>query len=94
MDLNNLKGIGEKTEKLFYKAGIEKVNDLLRYYPRYYDVFEEPVLIRDLECDRTQAIKGTVVREVSVKRVRNLQVVILEMKEGTPLRPHGLTHLI
>lgn len=28
MDLNNLKGIGEKTEKLFYKAGIEKVNDL------------------------------------------------------------------
>jgi len=75
MDLNNLKGIGEKTEKLFYKAGIEKVNDLLRYYPRYYDVFEGPVLIRDLECDRTQAIKGTVVREVSVKRVRNLQVV-------------------
>lgn len=75
MDLNNLKGIEEKTEKLFYKAGIEKVNDLLRYYPRYYDVFEEPVLIRDLECDRTQAIKGTVVREVSVKRVRNLQVV-------------------
>lgn len=75
MDLNNLKGIGEKTEKLFYKAGIEKVNDLLRYYPRYYDVFEEPVLIRDLECDRTQAIKGTVVREVSIKRVRNLQVV-------------------
>lgn len=75
MDLNNLKGIGEKTEKLFYKAGIEKVNDLLRYYPRYYDVFEEPVLIRDLECDRTQAIKGTVVREVSVKHVRNLQVV-------------------
>lgn len=75
MDLNNLKGIGEKTEKLFYKAGIEKVNDLLKYYPRYYDVFEEPVLIRDLECDRTQAIKGTVIREVSVKRVRNLQVV-------------------
>lgn len=75
MDLNNLKGIGEKTEKLFYKAGVEKVNDLLRYYPRYYDVFEEPVLIRDLECDRTQAIKETVVREVSVKRVRNLQVV-------------------
>lgn len=75
MDLNNLKGIGEKTEKLFYKAGVEKVNDLLRYYPRYYDVFEEPVLIRDLECDRTQAIKGTVVREVSIKRVRNLQVV-------------------
>ena len=88
MDLNNLKGIGEKTEKLFYKAGIEKVNDLLRYYPRYYDVFEEPVLIRDLECDRTQAIKGTVVREVSVKRVRNLQVVTgyLRDERGDPIK--------
>ena len=96
MDLNNLKGIGEKTEKLFYKAGVEKVNDLLRYYPRYYDVFEEPVLIRDLECDRTQAIKGTVVREVSVKRVRNLQVVtgyLRDEKEGRSVA-HGLTHLI
>ena len=48
MDLNNLKGIGEKTEKLFYKAGVEKVNDLLRYYPRYYDVFEEPWNVTEL----------------------------------------------
>lgn len=88
MKLDQLKGIGEKTEKIFYRAGIEKVEDLLNYYPRYYDVFEEPVLVRDLECDRTQAIKVTVVREVTVKRVRNLQVVsgYLRDDEGNAIK--------
>ena len=32
--LTTLKGIGEKTEKLFAKLGIYTVGDLLRYYPR------------------------------------------------------------
>lgn len=88
MDLNKLKGIGEKTEKLFFRAGVESVEDLLRYYPRYYDVFEAPVLIRNLECDRTQAIKATVVREVTVKRVKNLQVVngFLRDDEGNAIK--------
>ena len=45
MRLNEINGIGEKTEKIFYRAGIEKVEDLLTYYPRYYDTFEEPVLV-------------------------------------------------
>lgn len=88
MELRELKGIGEKTEQLFYKAGVNTVEDLLYYYPRYYDVFEEPVLIRNLECDRTQAMKATVVREVSVKRVRNLQIVsgFLRDSEGTSMQ--------
>lgn len=88
MNLNNLKGIGEKTEKLFFRAGVETVQDLLRYYPRYYDVFEAPILVRNLECDRTQSIKATVVREVTVKRVKNLQVVngFLRDDEGNAIK--------
>lgn len=88
MKLNEIKGIGEKTEKLFCRAGVEKVEDLLYYYPRYYDVFEEPVLVRNLECDRTQAIKASVVREVTVKRIRNLQVVngYLRDDEGNAIK--------
>lgn len=75
MQLKELSGIGEKTEKLFQRAGVFSVEDLLSYYPRYYDTFEEPVLIRNLEADRTQAVKGTIVREISIRRVRNLQIV-------------------
>lgn len=88
MRLNEINGIGEKTEKIFYRAGIEKVEDLLTYYPRYYDTFEEPVLVRNLECDRTQAIYATVVRNVEVKRIGNLQIITgyLRDSEGFALR--------
>ena len=41
MELKQLKGIGEKTEKTLNRAGIEKVEDLLDYYPRYYDTYED-----------------------------------------------------
>ena len=37
--IRTLKGIGEKTEKLFQKLGIETVGDLLRYYPRDYEEY-------------------------------------------------------
>ena len=68
MLLNELKGIGQNTENLFEKVGVSSVEDLLEYYPRYYDVYEEPVIVRKLDCDRTQAVKATVVRDVAVKK--------------------------
>ena len=43
--IHEIKGVGEKTEKLFAKLGIYTVGDLLRYYPRNYDVYEEAVPI-------------------------------------------------
>ena len=46
--LQTLKGVGEKTEKLFFKLGIYDTEDLLHYYPRNYDAFEAPVDIADL----------------------------------------------
>ena len=40
--IRSIKGIGEKTEKLFTKLGIATVGDFLRYYPRDYDEYKEP----------------------------------------------------
>ena len=48
-EIRNLKGIGAKTEELFHKMGIFTIGDLLRYYPRGYDVYEEPVSVGELE---------------------------------------------
>ena len=36
--LTTLKGIAEKTEKLFAKVGIYNLQQLLHYYPRDYDL--------------------------------------------------------
>ena len=43
--ITSLKGIGEKTAKLFSKLGVETVEELLHDYPRAYDAYEEPVPI-------------------------------------------------
>ena len=52
--LRELKGVGEKTEKLFQKIGITTAEELLRYYPRTYDIYEEPVEIASAEEDKTR----------------------------------------
>ena len=36
--VHSLKGIGEKTGKLFEKLGVLSIDDLLAYYPRAYAV--------------------------------------------------------
>lgn len=75
MKISEIKGIGDKLEKVFHKAGVDSVDDLLKYYPRNYDVYEEPVCINDLENDRVMAIKAEVAKNLEVKRVRNLVIV-------------------
>lgn len=73
--LTTLKGVGEKTEKLFLKLGITDTDSLLHYYPRTYDAYEEPVEIRTLEEGAIAAISATITTGVYVNRVRNLQVI-------------------
>ena len=41
-NITAVKGIGEKTAKLFQKIGVGTVEELLHYYPRGYDTFQEP----------------------------------------------------
>lgn len=73
--LNTLKGVGEKTEKLFQKLGITDTDALLHYYPRTYDAYDEPVDISTLEEGSVAAISATITTGVYVNRVRNLQVI-------------------
>ena len=73
--LRTLKGVGEKTEKLFAKIGVTDIESLLSYYPRNYDAYEEPVEIQSLEEGAIVAISATIIAGVYVNQVRNLQVI-------------------
>lgn len=64
--IHEIKGVGEKTEKLFAKLGIYTVGDLLRYYPRNYDVYEEAVPIAEVEDGRTVTVTGIIFGRVQV----------------------------
>ena len=56
--LRTLKGVGEKTEKLFQKVGIYNTDDLLRYYPRNYDEYEGTAAVADLEEGTVKAVSA------------------------------------
>lgn len=81
--ISELKGIGEKTEKLFQKMGVYTVGDLLRYYPRGYDVYEEPVSVGELEEGKVQAVKGIIYGRVQTGGGRNMQVTTAYVKNLT-----------
>lgn len=70
-----LKGIGQKTNELFLKMGICTVEDLIQYYPRDYDVFKPPILIEQIRNEEVVAIQGIIIKNLEIKRVRNLQIV-------------------
>lgn len=81
--IKELKGIGEKTQRLFEKVGVSTVGDLIRYYPRGYDVYEEPVLLSEVEEGRTQTVSGAIFGRVQVSGNTKMQVTTLYVKDLT-----------
>ena len=81
--LRELKGVGEKTEKLFQKIGITTTDDLLHYYPRNYDAYEEPEEIGSLKENTVAAIRATITTGVYVNKIRNLQVISITVADTT-----------
>ena len=78
-----IKGIGEKTEKLLMKLGIQTVQDLLEHYPRGYEEFERPVMITSIAEGATMAIEASLAMTPKIKRVRNLQIVTAQVKDAS-----------
>ena len=81
--IGKLKGIGEKTEALFLRIGVNTIEDLIRYYPRGYDIFEDPVPISQLEEGNTAAVTGAVFGRIQVSGNQRLQITTLYLKDLT-----------
>lgn len=85
--LRELKGVGEKTEKLFQKIGITTAEELLRYYPRTYDIYEEPVEVASAEEDKTVSIRATIATSIYINQIRNLQVLTTTVADASGRLP-------
>lgn len=85
--LRELKGVGEKTEKLFQKIGITTAEELLRYYPRTYDIYEEPVEIASAEEDKTVSIRANIATGIYINQIRNLQVLTTTVADASGRLP-------
>lgn len=81
--VTSLKGIGEKTAGLFARLGVYTVEDLLHDYPRAYDAYEEPVPVGKLQENTTAAVAGQLLKTASVRRFKNIQVIVATVKDMT-----------
>lgn len=80
--VTDLKGIGEKTAVPFAKAGIHTVQDLIEYYPRAYELFEEPTEPEEMEDGKKYAVHAWVQSVSPVKRFKCYQIFSAQLKTG------------
>ncbi len=81
--IHSLKGIGEKTGKLFEKLGIFTIDDLLTYYPRAYDAYEAPVPIGQLKEQTVMAVESVLVKSADLLRLNHMQIVSVQLRDLT-----------
>lgn len=81
--LRTLKGVGEKTEKLFQKIGIFDTEDLIRYYPRNYDTYETPANIADLNEGTVKSVSAAVCTGVYVSSGRGKQIITTTVADSS-----------
>lgn len=80
--VQQLKGVGARTAGVLEKLGIVTVEDLLSFYPRDYRRFEEPKLIREITEEETAAVRGSLLRPLTVQYARGLQITSGEISDG------------
>lgn len=69
-DIRYLKGVGEKTARLYNKLGIFTVDDLIRHYPRKYLDYSNTVSVKDAPSDTPVFIKATMITPVKESMIR------------------------
>lgn len=83
MSVRSLKGVGEKTEQLFAKLGIHTLEDLIHYYPRSYELYEEPVMISQIRDQEIVSVLATISQKINVVSVRALTIVSTAITDPT-----------
>lgn len=76
MEITQLKGIGDKTARLFDKLNIHTVEELLHFYPRDYQSFEEPRALTEYAPGELATISGTIESSIVTRRAGSKSVTV------------------
>ena len=68
--LSELKGVGEKREKLYRKLGINSIGELLEHYPRGYINLTGSLSVNDASDEIPSAIRATVIQKGQTRPIR------------------------
>ena len=79
--LRSIRGIGEKTEKLFGKVGVTTPDQLLHYYPREYDISEPVCAIGEVRPGEKNAVCAVIRRAPSVRTFGKTSITMLALQD-------------
>jgi len=82
-DIRYLKGVGEKRAQSFYKAGIDTIGALLRFYPRAYEDWSKARLISECKADERVCVKARIVTEIEENKIRPNMTIYKFIVEDT-----------
>ncbi|MCR5785879.1 MAG: ATP-dependent DNA helicase RecG [Eubacterium sp.] len=77
-----LKGIGDKTEKMFNKLGVYSCLDMLLYFPRAFAEYPDIVNPIDITVNKVFAVKGRIVGRPVLKKTARMDIVLAKMTDG------------
>lgn len=78
-----IKGIGEKSEKLFGKLGITTAEELLAFYPREYDIFTKIQPIASVKEGDMVILEGSFPAKLRMTSVRNLRILSGKFRDSS-----------
>ena len=81
--LTDIKGIGPKIEKYFANLGINTIKDLLYFFPRDYEQYEDPIDIIKLETGKVSTVHAMVVTKPSLYKKGRMSITSLWLDDGT-----------
>ena len=87
MELNDrirtIKGIGEKSEKLFNKLGIYTVEELLSFYPREYDIFGSIEPVSSASEGKTMIIEVSLAARPQLLKRKNINLIQCRVRDAS-----------
>lgn len=78
-----VKGIGEKTAKLFSKKRIQTIDDLLKFYPKSYQEFKDPLPIEDVLLEEKVAVFGQICQKPIARNPSKINITVTKIRDHT-----------
>ncbi|NCU33197.1 MAG: hypothetical protein EOM23_09775 [Candidatus Moranbacteria bacterium] len=85
LPLSMLNRVGKQTEQALKKLGLEKVEDLLFYFPFRYEDYSQRKLIKDIQAGDNVSLKGVIEmiqNKRSLKQKKRLTEAIISDETG------------
>ena len=82
-ELLNINGIGPKTEKYFLNLGINSIKDLLYFFPKDYEEYDEPKHVIDLVAGKVFTVNAMVVTKPSIFKKGRTSITQVWLDDGT-----------